>query len=255
MSLRDDVKGMHSDIGATMLVHKMDEQLVKNSVEKQIDRVNVRGRFHVSSFLSDEFCAREIYYTITESAEESTANLPARTLRIFLQGEIMHQKYQNLFKQMGIALFIEKSRYSALYDLTGTPDAIIMLMNRPYIIEIKSVNTTMFNTLKKPPVNAVKQASMYMMLTGIPNAIVLAEDKNNQNIKAFSIKFDPNIVAPIIKRLKFAKKAVDNTLIPTRYCKSINDRRASHCPFRDLCFMRHANKPGYSEEKVLAYES
>lgn len=192
--------------------------------------------FHVSSLLTepDKFCARQKIYQYNERDKHMQPNLSPGTRRIFWNGNVHHEKWQKLFIKMNIALYIEKTRYSKYYHLTGTPDAIIEWAGKSYVVEIKTMNTHIFKKLKDVPKNALLQANFYMFLSGVPRAIVFIDNKNDHAIKTFFLDFDASIIYPYLSQHEEVVKYWKQKKIPPKKCFTKNE--AKKCEYCNKCF-------------------
>lgn len=205
-----------------------------------------RGGIHASSVIADDFCLRAQILALHYKQE--LPRLSVKLLRIFLHGWQTHIKYQNLFQEMGVADMVEANNHSKNWGLHFTPDAIVRLVGKRFVVEIKSVNSHRWSQLTGPPANAVAQAQLYMHLSAIPNALVLAENKDTQDLKLWSIKYDPAYCRDYIERLQKIKFCNDVFLgdgrLPKRYhtCNAVSDERAQKCPLRDVCFAAKAQR-------------
>jgi hypothetical protein len=227
-------------------------EIINESIKVKFDRLfhewnynkqKDRHGLHASGILKpDDFCYREhvlnhFYYP--------TASLTwTKLLRVFLEGWYVHQKWQDLFKMAGIYLSVEKQHRSKFWEFSFTPDAIIEVMNRKIVVEIKSHSSNGFDQLNSPPANAYKQAQLYMHSTGIPYGLVLVENKNNQDYKTWFFDYDPNSVTIYIERLLIIKKLInyfkETGKLPKRCDRcdfeGKNNPRAKFCEMREVCF-------------------
>ncbi|MFW9875177.1 MAG: hypothetical protein ACFFG0_18890, partial [Candidatus Thorarchaeota archaeon] len=181
-----------SNNNATLFEMKMDK--IIKSVQDEQQSKRPAKTFHASSLVveSHNFCPKQkILEYINQSKKDS---LTYGTRRVFFNGNVHHDKWQNLFRYANIDEKIEVTHYSKQYHLTGTPDAIIWFMNKLYVCEIKTMNHFLFTKLKTVPLNALIQANIYMHLTSIPRAIVLVDNKNDHNIKTFWLSYRPEII-------------------------------------------------------------
>lgn len=205
-----------------------------------------RSGLHASALIKDEgssktktsFCYREQvmqFYFDGEAERFGTG-----TRRIFLEGWNIHVKWQSLFTMMGYAVAIEEVRQNAKYELFFTPDAIIKLLGKVFVVEIKSMRTELFRKLKEPPKEAVRQVRLYMNELDEELGIVLVEDKNDQNFKIWIVGQDEAAIKRYSKRMRLIRKArqiyEDEGRLPKRICQSKDDKRAQACPLREACF-------------------
>ena len=65
-----------------------------------------------------------------------------------------------------------------------------------------------FNKLKEPTKEAFQQIQLYMHFFNIHDGILLYENKNDQNIKCFNVKYDKDVVESILHRLQKIKVSI-----------------------------------------------
>jgi len=212
------------------------------NVEKQKDRVGL----HASGIIEPDetFCFREHvlrhYYKPIIVYGSWT-----RLLRIFLEGWYIHKKWQYLFTMAGISQAVEKTHKSKFWNFTFTPDAIITVLNKKVVVEIKSHTMIGFDKLVSPPVGAVRQAQIYMNFAGIPWGIILVENKNNQEFKVWLIEYDFEMVKPFLERLIYLKKLIlvfeQDGRLPRKLdrCDFEGNKnpRAKSCEMCQVCFL------------------
>jgi hypothetical protein len=199
-----------------------------------------RAGLHASSVIvsDNEFCYRRQVLSLLYKQNQGE-EFPIRLMKIFAAGNSIHEKWQNLFLKGGIADIIEGRSYSEQYELYFTPDAIINIDGKKYVVEIKSMNTFSYKKANSHP-SGHKQLQLYMHLTGIPQGFVLAEDKNSQDYKLFITKYEPETLIPILARLENIQEMKQAFLkhkeMPPRKCKHINVGRAKGCNMKDACW-------------------
>ncbi|MFA5528602.1 MAG: hypothetical protein WC996_08285 [Peptostreptococcales bacterium] len=207
----------------------------------------VRRGLHASAIIASpsSYCIREqVLSLLFERNKEE--NLPIGLLRIFEEGNCIHEKWQTMFERAGIARGIEDRGYSALFDLYMTPDAVVEINKRLYVVEIKSANTFSFKHMKDSHPSGTKQLQLYMHFLCIPRGFVLAEDKNTQDFKIFPVHYEPGQAKPFVERLydiKAAKERFeDEGVLPVRLCNSATCKRAEGCAMSDACFGRNKKR-------------
>lgn len=171
-----------------------------------------RTGLHASSFIAGpaDFCVRgHILSQFTKSLKRESHQVGL--MRIFEEGNAIHEKWQRLFIRAGFSEVeeLDLTQYDKEFGISFTPDIICRIPDFKdgveMIGEMKSVNTYQFKKMSKHP-SASKQLQWYMYLTGIHHGFVLNEDKNNQDFKIELYEFDPNIVEPFIARARKIKK-------------------------------------------------
>jgi hypothetical protein len=234
MGLKDNLKELNkskSDPRIGLFMAEIDRWFV----EQNKNRPFRPGMFHASSIINDKFCLRESYWDLMNPKEEKP--ISPNLLRIFAVGNDAHAKYQRMFKDKKIALFIEQPFFSKFLQMTGTPDAIINFHGKRTGVEIKTMNTNAFYHMDKPHPSAFKQAQMYMYLLGIPQFIIFCENKNDQNIKLFLIDFDLNVALKYVRRMRSLEKYINEGKVPrAEECFCDRPSRRKSCKYHSRCF-------------------
>lgn len=227
-------------------VNNIREQMVWDRFDKLYQEWNAakgdREGIHVSSVIKSEteFCIRQM--VLMQYHQQEPLPLHGRTLRIFAQGWAIHQKWQALFVAGGIAEEVETTHYHEGTGASYTPDAIIRIGKRCYIVEIKSMNAAAYNSMKSVHQDARIQANVYMYLTGIRQAIILVENKDDQEYKLWIIDYEPNVVRPFVKRFGMIQAYLSlyerENRLPKRHirCPLEATPKAKSCPVRAACF-------------------
>ena len=227
-------------IWATMVKNRL-ERLFLESREHEN-----RYGLHASAILAsdNDFCYREqvlsLFYKMNQGEQ-----LPIKQLKIFAQGNAMHEKWYNLFRQAGIDVAIERSLFLTQYDLSFTIDALLNIFNEEIICDVKSQNTFAFRKQKGHP-SGEKQVNFYLWAlskyTGIPHkkGFVLVDSKDDQEIKVVPVKYSKKAVEPYVDRLKeiqiMKQTFIKTHEMPKRKCANCDTKRASTCNMRDACF-------------------
>lgn len=223
--------------------------LVKNKLEHLFleDRAHEnRYGLHASAILASDnkFCFREqvlsLFYEMNQGEQ-----LPIKTLKVFAQGNAMHEKWYKLFKRAGIDVAIERSLFLKKYDLSFTIDALLNLFNEEIICDVKSQNSFAFKKSKGHP-SGEKQVNFYLWAlskyTGVPHrkGFVLVDSKDDQEIRIVPVKYNKEKVVPYVERLKaiqdMKKEFMESKELPKRKCANCDTKRASQCNMRDACF-------------------
>lgn len=223
--------------------------LIKNKLEHLFleDRAHEnRYGLHASAILAsdNEFCFREqvlsLFYEMNQGEQ-----LPIKALKVFAQGNAMHEKWYKLFKRAGIDVAIERSLFLKKYDLSFTIDALLNLFNEEIICDVKSQNSFAFKKSKGHP-SGEKQVNFYLWAlskyTGVPHrkGFVLVDSKDDQEIRIVPVKYNKEKVVPYVERLKaiqdMKKEFMESKELPKRKCANCDTKRASQCNMRDACF-------------------
>lgn len=245
------MSSMNKDLAAAKTVDNngMWALLVKNRLEKLFiedrDHENRYG-LHASAILASDadFCYREQVLSLFFKMNQGE-NLPIKLLKIFAQGNAMHEKWYTLFRRAKIDVAIERSLMLEQYDLSFTIDAIINVLSEEIVCDVKSQSTFAFKKQKGHP-SGEKQVNFYLwalsIKTGIPHrrGFVLVDSKDDQEIKVIPVIYNKEKVAPYVQRLKdiqeMKREFLEENIMPPRKCKNCDVKRAAHCNMRDACF-------------------
>lgn len=211
-----------------------------------------RAGVHVSSLIASDkaFCMRQII--LMQFFPHQDIPIYGRVLQIFLQGWVIHQKWQTLFQTVGALCDIDTTSVEVSRlrrGITFTPDIVCTIGKHTYIVEIKSMGAQYYDAMRSVHADARIQAQMYMWLTGIERAIVLVENKDNQAFKFWVIRADPSSIQKYITRAKRARTLIrlfreDFVSLPNRHalCPSPEAAKALRCPSRGVCFLGHLER-------------
>lgn len=236
--------------------------MIKNRLEKLfIDDRNDSNRYglHASAIIAsdEQFCYRaqllSLFYRQNQGQQ-----LPVKQLKIFAQGNAMHEKWYKLFRKAGIDVAIERTLWIEEYDLSFTIDALLNMFNEEYICDVKSQSTFAFKKQKGHP-SGEKQVNFYLWalsyLTGVPHkkGFVLVDSKDDQEIKIVPVHYDKEKVRPYVYRLKTIQEMKKDYLVhkevPKRICSSCNCKKAETCFMRDACWNIGKGRVKLSEEE------
>lgn len=179
------------------------------------------------------------------------------SIRIFEEGNAVHEKWQRLFIRAGYAEPLEqdRTRYSHGFNLSYSPDVICNIpefYSGLMVGEIKSVNGFQYGRMKRHP-KARKQLMLYMFLLRTSSGkaesdpdygkgFVLCENKDTQEFKCEVYDYDEELVKPFKERLdaiRFATEEFQRTRKPPKrheLCTDSGCRLAETCPMRDACW-------------------
>jgi len=216
-----------------MMFEVFGNKAIKNLLDQQ-QKERPKGTFHCSNIIVEpsNFCARK---QLLDYKNGNSFKISPQLGKIFLAGTSIHEKWQKLFEREKVDKKIEVTHYSKKLHLTGTPDAIVELWGKSWVIEIKSVRSEIFNkmTLTNYPVSsAIIQANLYMFLASIPRAIILTENKNTQEVKTFFIKFEPEKIYNYLNQHLKVLEYLKNKKLPKCVCKSSNDKLFKSCNYK-----------------------
>lgn len=232
---------------------KFVKQVMTRGLESQ-ERVGL----HASAMLvgDKEFCLRAQVLSLIYKQSQGE-QVPVSLMRIFEQGNAIHEKWQRLFIRggYGTAKDMDFTRFDDDYMLSYTPDIDCLIpefFEGRMIGEIKSVNTYQFQRMTKHP-SAWKQCQWYMHLCikylkkcgtwngkDYTKGFVLNEDKNTQEYKLEVYDYTPALVEPFAFRADEIGYHYDRVFEEHKMVAKPKDATSPTCKRCADCFMRDA---------------
>lgn len=185
--------------------------------------------------------------------------LPVNTVRIFEEGNAVHEKWQRLFIRAGYAKAktLDRTRFDDEYLMSFTPDIVCKIpefYDGAMVGEIKSMNSFSFKK-QYEHTSGKKQLYLYMYelikqakLKGNWNGkdylkgFVLMDSKNDQEFKICVYDYDIGMVETYIDRLeeiKYHKEIFmnDGKMVKRpKDCDTPTCKLCEKCPMRDACW-------------------
>lgn len=222
-----------------------------------------RKGLHASAMITSEnqFCVRQQVLSLLYKQLQGE-QLPVSTMRIFAEGNAIHEKWQRMFIRAGYAKAktLDLTRFNDEYMISYTPDIVCRIpefFDGAMVGEIKSVNTFQFKKMTSHP-SAHKQLQFYMYLCiekakkkGIWNGkdytkgFTLCDDKGAQEFKIFLYDYEPETVAPFIDRceevkFQYEKFIKEGKLVDRRKdCTCYDCKLAEKCAMKDACYNKN----------------
>lgn len=232
---------------------KFVQQVMTRGLESQ-ERVGL----HASAMLvgDKEFCLRAQVLSLIYKQLQGQQT-PVNLMRIFEQGNAIHEKWQRLLIRAGYgkAKDMDFTRFDDDYILSYTPDIDCLIpefFEGRMIGEIKSVNTYQFQKMIKHP-SAWKQCQWYMHLCikylkkkgtwngkDYTKGFVLSEDKNTQDFKLEVYDYDPTLVEPFASRADSIVYHHERVFEEKKMVARPKDATSSTCKRCSECFMKEA---------------
>jgi hypothetical protein len=223
-------KGLSDIINARNTKHWLEDALDKflTKIEKE-DRSG--DSFHPSSAGK---CPRSIQLSMNGLMPDNI--IEPKVQRIFDNGHAMHFRYSKYFEKMGL---LEKNEAEVFFESDGVvikghaDDIIKDSFGVLHLMELKSINSRRFNELwleNRPLEENFLQWNVYSHCLDIPIGEILYENKDDQMLKIFSVKYDPfkfNEQFEIFKMIH--KYNEEGLIIPAPKCDN------KYCPAKDIC--------------------
>jgi hypothetical protein len=216
------------------------KQVMTRGLESQ-ERIGL----HASALIKGEkdFCLRQQVLSLMYRQLQGE-QLPVGLMKIFEEGNAIHEKWQRLFIRGGYskASDLDVTQFNNKYRISFTPDIICRIpefYDGKMIGELKSVNTHQFRKMSRHP-SAWKQLQWYMYLSGIHKGFVLSEDKNTQETKIEIYDYDVNVVSQFIDRAEEIKFRYKKAMKEHKMVKRPEDATSPDCKRCKQCALINA---------------
>jgi len=202
-------------------------------------------------------CLKSLYYSFHRMPRKPK---DPRIIKILDNGTSMHERYNHYAQEAGILIAKDMRLIHEEYRVRSYLDQLVLIDNKLLIIELKSMNNDKFNKLMGRPLDAHRQQlQMYMWLINelfinknyleedkwifdkykdyfpITKSIIVVENKNNQFVEEFSIKYDEELMQSILKTIKKLFSYVDNNKLPQRGFDK-DSQECRWCDYNKICW-------------------
>lgn len=216
------------------------KQVMTRGLESQ-ERIGL----HASALIKGDkdFCLRQQVLSLMYRQLQGE-QLPVGLMKIFEEGNAIHEKWQRLFIRGGYskASDLDVTQFNKQYRISFTPDIICRIpefYDGKMIGELKSVNTHQFRKMSRHP-SAWKQLQWYMYLSGVHKGFVLSEDKNTQETKIEIYDYDVNVVSQFIDRAEEIKYRYKKAMKEHKMVKRPEDATSPDCKRCKQCALINA---------------
>lgn len=155
--MSEALKSIFSTMKQQGLAKKLDQYLLTSTHEDDADRKN-----ETNSPSSAGGCSRANIYQRMGTSKDP---IDSRTRRIFDNGHHVHDRLQTYFEKMGILLMREVPLYHNGDEIQGHTDGLMDYTGKRkdiVVLEIKSINSRQFASLKQAKEDHVKQGGTYI---------------------------------------------------------------------------------------------
>ena len=192
-------------------------------------------------------CPRAIFFKFKKAPKRE---LEARILRMFDHGDYIHQLImKSLFGTRKVRVVAAEIDMPPQEMISGRADAIVSLNNELYVLDIKSINSLIFDKLTAPKEDNVNQLQLYLHFFQVPKGILLYVSKDNQDIKEFVVNYNRDLCLKLLSELKDLKNKIDSDVIPSPLSKWPDDWQCQYCQFKEICDIIGRNELKWSEFK------
>lgn len=218
-----------------------------------------RVGLHASAIIDKgdkSFCTRQQVLSLLFKQLQGE-QLNVNTLRIFEEGNAVHEKWQRLFIRAGYAKAktLDRTRIDKEYMLSYTPDIVCKIpefYGGAMVGEIKSMNSFSFKKQSEHS-SGKKQLQFYMYLCqkakgnlnnpddlDYKKGFVLMDSKNDQEFKVCVYDYDPDIVNPYIDRLEEIGYYYEKFINEHKMLNRPQDATSYDCKLCEKCMMKDA---------------
>lgn len=227
----------------------------KQLMLEQLNSTRDTEHLHPSEICKRDWCPRSSWYTI-KGYERDEKPLSFQTLNIFAEGHNIHGKWQAWLMDAGVLEAPEVPIYDEEHRIMGHADGIISDKKGKAILEIKSVGAgtvrvedfelfesaespeDMWKKVRKPFLTHLRQVNLYMYCTGIHEAIFIYEWKATQDVKEFSVKYQPELIEGILAGCRSVIRGLESGIPPMRptWVEDSSHKTCKACPYRKVCW-------------------
>ncbi len=207
--------------------------MLKELIDKfYLDRHKDREQQHF--YISDAGrCSRSIFFKFKNVPREE---IGANILRLFDHGDHIHQLIMKpLLSIRDIHVVASEINIPPQEIISGRADAIISTGKDLYVLDVKSMNSMIFNKLEQPKEENVDQIQLYLHYFKVPKGILLYVDKDKLELKEFIINYDKKRVLSLLGGLENLKAKIDSNTIPDRLPEYPDNWQCRYCQFKEVC--------------------
>ncbi|MFO8033921.1 MAG: PD-(D/E)XK nuclease family protein [Candidatus Bipolaricaulota bacterium] len=208
-----------------MLVERLEQHFQRE------ESVRTRDYFYVSEVSK---CPRQIYYTMKGFPRPPLDGVTARKLAV---GDDAHRRIAQALFSMGMVVAAEVPLPpDALFH--GRADVIVSLNGKNYVIEVKTAHPYSFEQMAGGPRgDHALQLQLYLYHFGIPQGIILAENKATQELREFVVELDRPGVERVLEEFRGLRELiVEQGRLPELPDKTDWEfNQCRYCPYVDPC--------------------
>ncbi len=219
------------------------EKEVKFSIKERVMLKEVIDKYYLDSqkdkeqhhfYVTDAGkCGRAVFFKFKNAPRKE---MQANILRLFDHGDHVHQLIMKpLLSMREVHVVASEVNIPPQEIISGRSDAIISDGKDLYVLDVKSMNSMIFDRLRDPKPENIDQLQLYLYYFRVPKGILLYVNKNTLELKEFIIDRDENRALSLIRSLKEVKKDIDSNLIPERLRDYPSNWQCRYCQFRSLC--------------------
>lgn len=225
-----------------MLIERLEEYF------RREETVRERDYFYVTDVGK---CPRQIYYSVKGFPKPPLDGQTARRLAV---GDDFHRRIVQALYSLGIAVAAEVPiPPNPLFH--GRADAIVSLEGKNYVVEIKTVHPYNFDQMVATPRrDHYLQLQLYLHYFDIPQGIILAENKANQELREFVVERDQDEIRKVLSTFERLHEVIFllDLLPPIPDKSDWEYDQCRYCSYVEFCQLDTAIPPTKKESPVQA---
>jgi len=180
-------------------------------------------------------CGRSLFFKFKNAPREE---MKAHILRLFDHGNHIHQLIMKpLLSTRDVHVVASEVNIPPQEIINGRADAIVSDGKDLFVLDIKSMNSMIFDRLEDPKEENVNQIQLYLHYFRIPKGILLYVNKNTLELKEFVVEYSKGRAVALLENLKEIKKKTDSNIIPGRLPDYPDNWQCKYCQFKEICGM------------------
>jgi CRISPR/Cas system-associated exonuclease Cas4 (RecB family) len=133
--------------------------------------------------------------------------------------------------------------------VSGRADAIVSDGKDLYVLDIKSMNSMLFDKMTEPKPENVDQIQMYLHFFKVQKGILLYVNKNTLDLKEYMVDYDKKRVTGLLKQLEEIKEKIDADLIPAKLENYPDNWQCRYCQYKPVCIMANSKEISWVDFK------
>lgn len=207
--------------------------MLKELIDKYyLDKQKDREQHHF--YITDAGrCGRSLFFKFKKAPRR---DIEAHILRLFDHGDHIHQLIMKpLLSIRELHVVASEVNIPPQEIISGRADAIISDGKDLYVLDIKSMNSMIFDKLIEPKEENINQLQLYLHYFKVPKGLLLYVNKNTLQLKEFLVAYDERKSALLLNDLMEIKEKINANVIPKRISTYPKDWQCRYCQFKEIC--------------------
>ena len=187
-----------------------------------------KNKFYISDAAK---CPRQIFFKFKKAPRKE---MEPRILRIFAQGDYIHLRLMRDLFSLGIVVASE-IKIPPKEDISGRADAIVRFNNELYLVDFKSVNSSILRGMEEAKEDHILQIQLYLHFFNLKKGILFYEGKDNSEIKEFPVEYDKKLAQKVLNDFKRLKINLEKNLVPQTLSDYPENWQCKYCQFKEIC--------------------